>query len=178
MLYRRRFRQDHPFRNKPGGANSIALRDIESFHLLARRYVGDQHEVRKYWTDFMGRLPSDLGGMGKALFIGLFHDDPRITPASQARYDCCATVGTDFQDFDGSLAQRGFYLTRTYPGRYACLDHRGSRSAVEASYRTLTDDWSQRARLSVEHPAIEVHVVPRNMQDPENLSFTILLALE
>jgi len=150
---------------KPGKPSPVCIRTVGSFHVVAKRYFGELQRVRDYWADFLSVLPPALRRGGAALYPGLFHDDPRHTPAGQCRYDCCITVSSDFADVDGALARRGLHLYRTRPGEHCVVRHRGPFTEVEASYRQITEHHPRRAEIATEHPCIELHAVPRNLRD-------------
>lgn len=164
-------------REGPGhrASANVTVREVERFHLLARRYVGPLGNVRVNWEDFMKKAPAALMRPGKTLYIGQLHDDPCITPPSQTRYDCGITISDDFPGLDEGAARQGLYLAHTQAGRYACLAFSGPATEVEAGYRAVIDASVPRRDVVGEHPAMEIHSVPRNHQDPGSLSFDILL---
>ena len=45
----------------------------------------------------MGRLSADKQIRKRSVFIGMGHDDPSVTPASELRYDACITVDEDYK---------------------------------------------------------------------------------
>ncbi len=171
---RRKLRVGH----RPGKPLGAYIQNVGSFHVVAKRYFGEPHRVREYWADLLSIVPPEFHRGGTALYLGLLHDDPRHTPAPQCRYDCCVTVSSDFADVDGALARCGLHLYRTRPGEHCIVRHRGPFTEVEASYRQITDQHPRRADIATEHPCIELHAVPRNLQDRDALAFDILIPLE
>lgn len=163
---------------QPGKSSKAFIQNLDSFHVVAKRYFGEPHRVRDYWADFLSVLPPEFQRGGTALYLGLLHDDPRHTPAEQCRYDCCITVSSDFADVDGALARCGLHLYRTRPGEHCIVQHRGPFTEVEDSYRQITDHHPRRVDIATEHPCIELHAVPRTLQDRDNLAFDILIPLE
>lgn len=173
--YRRRFGRTRQPGPKHGASTGVAIRDVERFHLLARRYVGPLDKVRVNWEDFMDKVPAALMRPGRTLYVGRLHDDPLITPPSQIRYDCGITISDEFPGLDDEAARQGLYSTHTFAGRYACLAYCGPNTEIEAGYRAVIQASFGRGQVAGEHPAMEIHSVPRSHQDPEELSFDILL---
>lgn len=173
--YREGARQDFGI----GGSRRVTLREIESFHLLVKRYTGNIFRLGEYWQDFAASLPEDITLPGKALFIGRLHDDFRITDPDKVRYDCGITVSAIHEDSDGSLARRHLYLERTHEGRYAAIQHRGHFETVPGTYDLLCHNWLiPNGKIPSPEPALEVHMLPRHLQDKENLEFMVLFPIE
>lgn len=160
-----------------GGLGAVSVREVPGFRLLARRYVGDLWEVRRFWIDFCQRLPGGMGRWRNALFLGLVHDDPRTTPPGEARYDCCVTLPEAVPA--AVFAGAGLQLVETRAGRYGSLRFAGSRERVPDAYRLLCDQWARNSRFTItDDPAIEIHSRPRHHMDPDRLSLTLLLGVE
>lgn len=157
----------------------VGLREMDAFMLLARRYVGDLAGVRAYWTDFEARLPGGIGRWRGARFMALVHDDPRMTPAGEVRYDCCVTLDPGMTFAPRVLRQAGLHVIRTRPGRYGSLHFRGGRDRVLGAYRLLCDHWLRNCRYTMaDDPAIEIQAAPRHHMDPARLELTILVPLD
>lgn len=176
--YRKEYRAAAELTGSVGG-RPVTLREVDSFRLLAKRYVGDISRMRTYWRDLHACLPADMARPGSVLHIGLLHDDPRVTDPCKVRYDCCITVDASVQDRDGLLAARGLHLLESEPGRYAMIRHRGAVEAIPATYDAACHSWViPNGYVPGHNPAIEIHTVPRHLQDPLNLDFTILFPIE
>jgi len=61
------------------------------------RHVGPYEDVRSTWIDLTTRLTADRQIRPGSLFIGVGHDNPAVTPASELRYDACITVGEAYE---------------------------------------------------------------------------------
>lgn len=161
------------------GGHQLSMRELDSFHLLVKRYIGNIFRMRQYWTDFMSSIPDDIAQPGKALLFGLLYDDFRITDPDKVRYDCGITVSPNLRDEDGSLARRNLHLFRTMPGRYVTMRHRGHFSTVETTYDLICHGWIvPNGHLPSHNPALELYTVPRNLQDGTDLDFTVLFPVE
>lgn len=160
------------------GLGLIGVREIGAFRLLAKRYVGDLNEIRSFWSDFEANLPGDRRGWDREVFVGLLYDDPRMTAASEVRYDCCVTVADTFTE-DAALSARRLHLISTRPGRYGCLAFSGHRDHVVTAYQRLCDHWAKNSRYTIsDEPAIELHDRPRHLMPPENVRLTLMLPLQ
>lgn len=95
---------------------------------------------------------------GQTQIIGVYHDDPEITPPDKLRYDCCLTVGESFAERDEVKVKA------LDGGAFAVLTHRGSHDGLAEAYQWLYGTWlpSNGYRLR-DAPPFEVYqnVVPR-----------------
>lgn len=177
-----RFRKDFvrwPKAPMHGVANQrVVLRESDELSCMVKRYLGPLREVPDKWNDFMGRLPDELKAPGRSLFLGCTYDDPRFTPASQIRYDCCVTVA--MSGSDALPAVEGLHHMKTRPGLYAAVEHSGPyHPGIGASYSLILDNWvaSNPRYTMADEPAIEVYTVPPGQVPPKDLACTILVPL-
>lgn len=159
------------------GEYGVGLRNVDSFRILAKRYVGSAFDVRLYWRDFFSRLPDDVPRTG--LSIGRLHDDFRISDPDRVRYDC----GIVIDDLDipdtADLSRQGLHVLATHAGRYAVLHHQGHFEQVPTSYDVLCREaLTLGCYVPDNEPMLELHTIPRHLQDKNSLSFNILLPLE
>ncbi len=173
--YRQQHRDGFDLSTQVGGRD-IRLRSVDSFTLLAKRYTGCVFDVRACWQDFLSHLPDDIARTG--LYIGQLHDDFRITEAGKVRYDCGVTVGNLDPDRVGILAVKGVHLIETHAGRYATIRHEGHFEQVVASYDLCSGWLTPNGYAPGIKPALEVHTIPRHLQDKERLSFSIFIPVE
>lgn len=176
-----RFRREpHRWPAKPIDAiagSPITLRQQESIHCLARRYMGPYSGVPEHWTDFLERLPEDFAQSDAPVFLGLTYDDPRFTENDRIRYDCCLVL--DRPDAIGTCASEGFSMVATRPGLYAGMIHRGSYDNIGASYSLLLNHWVTNSRYTVcEDPAVERYTIPQGRVGPDKLEFEVLIPLQ
>lgn len=155
----------------------VFTQELEPLRLLCRRYVGDIFQLRAYWTDFNARLPKELADSQSTLHIGQLHDDPRVTDPDKVRYDCGIVLTADYSCREGCLHHDDLHIVETMPGTYVGMHHRGHFAAIPETYDLLCINITH-GRVPAAAPALEVHAVPRHMQDPESLSFTVLFPIE
>lgn len=175
-VYRRTFLAAGHDVAAPGTGRRVALREIESFRLIVRRYVGDLDDVPDYWADFMAAVPQTAIS-GKPLFLGLMFEDPRTTPAGKARYDCAMTVPAGPAWSPGSPTIDGMDIIETRPGRYACMSFSGPPRDIAAAYDELGACLRRRRYPLTNDPAIELHHMPRHLQPDDRRDFTIMLPI-
>lgn len=159
------------------GKSGVGFRSVESFKILAKRYVGNVFDVRSYWQDFFSRLPDDVPLTG--LSIGRLHDDFRVSDPERIRYDCAVVIDDlDLQE-TADLSRQGLHVLSTHAGRYAVIRHQGHFEQVPASCDVLCrQSLTLACHAPDNEPILELHTIPRHLQDKTNLSFSILLPLE
>jgi len=158
---------------------AIRVRDIVSFHVIAKRYVGDLSTVRRFWEDFERSLPGSPKTWSNEIFMGLLYDDPRMTAANEVRYDCCVTAGSGHLNSGALLRKRGLHIISTRPGSYCCTQFSGHRDHLAGAYQHLCDGWLKSSRYVVsDDPAIELHARPRHRMPPHELQLTLMIPLE
>lgn len=177
--YRRSYRDQVSIRQVNVTGRNIMLREIENLRLLTRRFQGEISNLREYWRDFLTAVPPELSRPGNRLFVAMMYDDPRVTRPELVRYDCAVTIGSNEEYPSTFLAERNLQVISIRPGRYASIEHRGPAAAVAETYDTLFHKWLiPNGFVPGNEPALEVHTVPRNLQDRENLAFTLLMPIE
>jgi len=75
----------------------VITRKIKPMRVAYLRHVGPYEDTRKTWFDLMARLSADEQIRKRSVFIGIGHDNPSVTPASELRYDACVTVDEEYQ---------------------------------------------------------------------------------
>ncbi len=75
----------------------VITRKIKPLRVAYLRHVGPYEEVNQTWIDLVARLSADKQIRKRSVFIGIGHDNPSVTPASELRYDACITVDADFE---------------------------------------------------------------------------------
>lgn len=178
--WRRTLVRDTVFNPETDKAAPVAVRRVDAFSCISRRYFGGYHKVPAHWDDFARALPADLQSAPGVFYVGIAYDDPRLTSEDLIRYDCCVVSGTVVQAHAKELLrQPGFRALATRAGRYAALEHRGPYSRIESSYSFLYDHWSPRSRYTMSNdPALEVYGAPPVSTAQNSLRFTILYPIQ
>ena len=157
----------------------VFMREMSAMQILSRRYIGDISRMRTYWEDFCNRLPQSSASVGSKLYVGMLHDDPRVTEPDKVRYDCGVALSRDRRVLDDEHADQGLHMVETLPGAYAGIRHLGPHSSIPETYDLLCHKWIvPSGRAPAASPALEIHAAPRHLQDPECVDLTMLVPVE
>ena len=75
----------------------VITRKIEPMRVAYLRHVGPYEDTKKTGFDLVARLSVDKQIRKRSVYIGIGHDNPAVTPASELRYDTCITVDGDYE---------------------------------------------------------------------------------
>lgn len=176
--FRRSFRAGAVTLGDHGGF-PVFMRDFPVMQILSRRYIGDISRMRTYWEDFCGGLPERLASGRSKLYVGQFHDDPRVTDPDKVRYDCGIALSVDCHALEHDRQFSGMEIIETYSGTYAGTRHIGHHSSIPDTYDLLCQKWIiPSGRAPAAAPALEIHATPRHLQDLESVDLTILVPVE
>ncbi|MGC9942412.1 MAG: GyrI-like domain-containing protein [Verrucomicrobiota bacterium] len=78
-------------------AMKVITRKIKPKRVAYLRHVGPYENVKQTWYDLIARLSADKQIRRRSMFIGIGHDNPSVTPASELRYDACITVDEEYE---------------------------------------------------------------------------------
>jgi AraC family transcriptional regulator len=106
------------------------------------------------------------------LFLGLAHDDPRLTPAARLRCDCCIEVTASVRG-EGDVG-----VTEVCGGAYATAVHRGPFERLAETYAWLALDFMPREGGSMRTaPCIEIDLTPPERAPPAELLTEVLVPI-
>ena len=106
-----------------------AMKAVFSRHTGPYAKCGTAWETLCNWAGPRGLCRPD------ALYIGVSHDDPHITPPEKLRYDACITVESDI------AVEGGIGLQTIGGGDYAVVRHQGPYEGLEQAYSQLMGQW-------------------------------------
>ena len=75
----------------------VIIRKLKPLRVAYMRHIGPYENARQTGFDLMARLSAEKQIRKRSVFIGIGHDDPSVTPASELRYDACFTVDEEYQ---------------------------------------------------------------------------------
>jgi AraC family transcriptional regulator len=153
-------------------AREVRIEVLPPRRVAFLRHVGPYAEVGATFQRLMAWAgPRGLFGPGTQL-LGVYHDDPDVTPADKLRADCCVTVGDD-------MAAEGEVGVQTIAGgEYAILRHRGPYAELGTSYRWLYGVWLPASGPEPRHaPPVEAYLNSPQEARPEDLLTDICLPL-
>ncbi len=120
---------------KGGAPVDVRIETIDPVPVAFMRHVGPYHEVGAAFQKLMGWAgPRGLIGPGVSS-IGVYHDDPEVTPPDKLRADACISVRPDFEP-EGEI---GFQTLAG--GACAVAVHRGPYEKLPDVYRALIGEW-------------------------------------
>lgn len=128
------------YRDEKGGATGgasamsgdldVRIETMEPVTVAAVRHVGGYDTVGEAWKTLM-KWGWTKVLFGKAMTLGMCHDDPDITPAEKLRYDACLVV-------KGTPKVRGAVrLESVRGGSYAVTEHVGPYAGLGETYAKL-----------------------------------------
>ncbi len=106
-------------------------------------------------------------------FIGVSHDDPKVTDHGKLRYDACITINREVKP-EGEMG------VRTIPGgRYAVFMHEGPYCEFENSYDYIYSVWLPSSSEELrDDPCFELYLNSPDDTKPEDLRTEIYLPLQ
>ena len=75
----------------------VITKKIKPMRVAYLRHIGPYENVKQTGFDLFARLSADKQIRKRSVFIGIAHDNPSVTPASELRYDACVTVDGDYE---------------------------------------------------------------------------------
>lgn len=152
---------------------NVTIKRLPPLKVALVRHVGPYDQCEGAWEKLCG-LAGPLGLFGPhTQFIGLGHDDPRITPPEKIRYDACLTVPEDFagtSDLPTASIGDGEYATAVVKGPY---------SGLAGAYAWLCGVWGpDSGREFAAKPSMEVYLNDPKTTAPEDLLTEIRVPLE
>ncbi|MGA9779774.1 MAG: GyrI-like domain-containing protein [Verrucomicrobiia bacterium] len=147
---------------------------IKPMRVAYLRHVGPYayESVSHTWIELTARLSADKQVRKRSVFIGIGHDDPSVTPASELRYDACITVDEDYKP------KKPVELQTIVGGDYAVAKN-CPFGKVKDAYQYLFGKWLARSSREL-RPAPSFFVVV-NAQDAvvrTKLRFDIYMPLQ
>lgn len=98
-------------------------------------------------------------------FLGIVHDDIRITAQDKIRYDACITVPSTFKSTDSEIGVR-----EVGGGKYAVVQYVGPYTDLAAAYEELYGKWLvQNGHEPKSEPAFEIYKNDPKITPPEKL---------
>ena len=94
----------------------------------------------------------------KTEFIGISHDDPKVTEADKLRYDACIVVSKDVKP-DGAMG-----VQEVPGGKFAVFTHIGDYDKLESSYDYIFGKWLPESGKELRN----VHSFEKYLNAPEN----------
>lgn len=109
----------------------------------------------------------------KTLFIGISHDDPRVTDEAKLRYDACIRIRK-------VIKPEGEIGVKEIPGgKYAIFRHKGSYEKLMDSYSYIFGPWISESGTELDdRPEFEVYLNAPESTKPEKLLTDIYIPIK
>ena len=147
-----------------GNQMKVAIKSISALRVAFLRHVGPYSTCGSAWEKLLPVLGQEGLIGGDALFIGICHDDPEVTPPERVRYDACVTV-------DAGFKARGEIGVQTIAGGdYAVTTHFGPYDRLGNTYAKLLGQWLPRSGRELRSaPCFEVYLNDPQSSEPKDL---------
>ncbi|HLX70394.1 MAG TPA: GyrI-like domain-containing protein [Verrucomicrobiae bacterium] len=150
----------------------VITRKIKPMRVAYLHHVGPYEDVRQTWMDLVARLSADKQIRKRSLFIGIGHDNPAITPASELRYDACITVDEDYEP------KKPVELQTIAGGDHAVIKNCPVEKIKDA-FGHLYGKWLARSSRELRPlPGFAVFVGPRDAVAPRKMRVDIYMPLQ
>ncbi len=172
---RRRLERNKDFRGDGCRLSEVRFEPADRGWLLASRRVGPYSDLDPAWADLSwGRLRAwaERHGLSHGpLRIGLYPDDPGLTPPALQQSDLCIPVSSPIGGDDEvrCVELRG--------GMYAAIDHWGPMCTVDQAYRNVADAIRRSATYAfAEGPPLHVYhrFDPGEVETHSEIRFAVL----
>ena len=135
------------------------IKDLKTQKVIFARALGNYNEsAEKAWNtvcDFAKQ--KRLFGF-KTQFIGISHDDPKITDAEKLKYDACIVVTKDIKP-EGEIG-----VQEIPGGKYAVFTHLGSYEFLKNSYDYIFGKWISESKITLGN----THCFEKYLNSPDN----------
>ena len=119
-------------------AMKVITRKIKPMRVAYLRHVGPYEDGKKLAFDLMARLSADNQIRKGSVMIGIWHDNPSMTPASELRYDACCTVDEEYEP------KKPVELQTVVGGDYAVAKNCPA-GRIKDAYQYLFGKWLPRS---------------------------------
>ena len=162
-----RMERNRAFRGEGCQLSEVWFAQVRATTLLALRHTGEYLRLgasrRAGLWDELERWSAEHGGASGTLRLGLFPDDPTLTPPPLQAADLCIPIDRPVGG-DGRI--RSVELAG---GLYAMIEHLGPYRTVSQAYRNLADGVRRSGLAFREDPPVQVFMQsdPHDDEAPE-----------
>ncbi len=132
----------------------VRIDTLPARHLVGIAHYGDYQQIGQAFGRICA-LAAERGLMGPdTLSMGIYYNDPEMTPMSDLRSHACVTVPASFTN-----APAGCDIVDIAGGEFAVGVHRGPYRNLHDSYRWMFGQWlPSSGREAADAPASEIYV--------------------
>lgn len=150
------------------------IKTLPAMRLATVPHTGPYHQIGPAF----GKLGSIAGPAGLfaqpgAMMLGIYKDDPTMTPAEQLRSAACVVIP------EGAALPAGLVEDRIGSGKYACLMHVGPYEGLPGAWMKMRDALGgASAPRRRQAPACEIYWNNPQMVKPAELKTEICVPVE
>ncbi len=125
----------------------------EPIRVVALRHTGPYHEIGPKFQEIFGwASKNNVQILGS---VGVYHDDPKVTPAEELTSDACLIISDDFILPENQL---GLAIQIVQGGTYAKTTHLGSYDGLYATWKVFIDELLTNYEDKMVGPSYELYV--------------------
>jgi AraC family transcriptional regulator len=170
------FRREQRGRWAPAPSGEARVGRVEvvpALRVAFIRHVGPYEQAPAQFerlTQWAGSRAKRRGAKQEPLLLGIAHDNPALTPASQLRFDCCLAIADDVKRGEGDVG-----IQTVLGGRYAAAVHQGSFATLAQTYRWLARDFLPQQKLIFRPaPAVEIYLTLPDTEATDGITEVLL----
>lgn len=151
------------------------IREIASMYVIYVNSIGayEKKGTEQAWKKVC-KFAEEKGLFGRSTeFIGISHDDPKVTEAEKLRYDACVVV-------EKKVEPQGEVGLKTIEGgKYAVFMHKGAYENFQNTYNFIYGSWLPESGMELrELPGFEKYLNSPDKTKPENLKTEIYIPIK
>lgn len=155
-------------------AYPVSIREIDAIPVLQLAHRGSYMGISQSF-DLLNSHAGARGWMNaETRWLGIFLDDPVVTPEAELRSFACISLPAGWQD----AVEAPFTQQRLAGGKYAVLRYQGPYSAMQAVYQWFCGQWLPASGLeAADAPPFEDYLNNPRCTAPADLLTDIYLPL-
>lgn len=135
------------------------IKNVNTKKVIYARSIGNYNSsAEKAWKTVCEFAKTEKLFGFKTEFIGISHDDPKITEADKLRYDACVAITKEVRPV-GEIG-----VQEIQAGKYAVFTHKGAYEKLENSYEYIFGKWLPESGKELRN----VHSFEKYLNAPEN----------
>ena len=135
------------------------MKNVKPRKVIYARSLGNYNQSAEKAWDLVCSFAKAKRLFGfKTEFIGISHDDPKVTETEKLRYDACIVISKDIRP-EGEIG-----VQEVPGGKYAVFTHKGPYEKLHNSYDYIFGKWLPESGMELRN----VHCFEKYLNAPEN----------
>lgn len=114
--------------------------DIDDFKVIFRRYIGNYHDLEKFWSEFL--IDNKKYIENDSICYEISYDDPIISDADRCIMDLCIEVSDNTANHKNIMVIKG--------GRYLKYKYSGPKTGFFKAFQGIMGVWMPEAKYKVD----------------------------